>query len=64
MEGLRGKRLREAMLWSEGRAVLIDQGLISGDPARLEFERAPPVAGLSFMPIIESEAEPVSTGGR
>ena len=59
-----GKRLREVMLWSEGRAVLIDQGLISGDPTRLEFERAAPVAGLSFMPISESEAEAVSTGGR
>ena len=26
-----GKRLREVMLWAEGRAVLIDQGLILGD---------------------------------
>ncbi len=53
-----GKRLQEAMLWSKGGRSC-DQGLISGDPACLEFERAEPVAGLSFSPIIEPEVEPV-----
>jgi len=55
-----GKRLREVIFGLEGRAVLIDQGLISGDTACVEFERAEPVAGLSFLPIVEFVAESAS----
>jgi hypothetical protein len=54
-----GARLREAMLWSSGRAVMIEQGLILADPARVEFERAIPADGIAFVPVIDTQADAV-----
>jgi hypothetical protein len=48
-----GARLREAMLWSGGRQVLIEQDLIVADHTRVEFERAVPVKGIAFTPVAE-----------
>jgi hypothetical protein len=49
-----GARLRETMLWSGGRQVLIEQDLIVADPTRVEFERAVPVKGIAFTPVAEA----------
>lgn len=48
-----GRRLRDIELWARGRGILIEQGLATSDPERLEFERMEPAQGLSFVPIRE-----------
>jgi hypothetical protein len=50
-----GDRLRNAGLWSIGRAVMIEYNLISADLARLEFERVVAGDGIAFVPIVEEE---------
>ncbi|MCX7365418.1 MAG: hypothetical protein NTV97_26795 [Alphaproteobacteria bacterium] len=48
-----GDRLRNAGLWSIGRAVMIEQHLISADPSRLEFEQVVVGDGITFTPVVE-----------
>lgn len=48
-----GERLRDAMHWSRGRAELIEQGLITADPVRIEFERIALIDEPSFVSIAE-----------
>ena len=50
-----GERLVDAMKWAKGRAVLIEAGLITKDPAKIEFECVAQMAELEFAPLSASE---------
>jgi hypothetical protein len=50
-----GACLKEAILWSRGRAVLIDQGLIAADPDRIELEHTIPSNGIGLIPVIDAQ---------
>jgi hypothetical protein len=52
-----GERLGRAMHWAGGRALLIDQGVITGDPERIEFEKSRPADGLVFIPVVAERGE-------
>ena len=49
-----GMRLRNAMQWSIGRALMIEQGLITRDPEHLSLERVKPALGLEFAPLADA----------
>ena len=54
-----GDRLKEVILWCKGRELLIEQKVIVSDLARVELERSIPAQGISFLPIVDLQAEPV-----
>jgi hypothetical protein len=50
-------RYSDAMRWSHGRVAVIKQGLITGDLARIEFERIAPIDEPSFATIAQPPLE-------